>query len=321
MSDITPVIPVASSSVQGPETEPYASNSMNDIEVLPIHQKRYPEGLGHLAIGGDAVLPREATDFYEINSEIMSKYVDKFTGHNKFSDFQKDIDDLELSDDGLPAYELRRMPIGVFIDLLHRTGVISTELFESGQLQSRFAPDQMVVRNGEEHLAGGLRHILLGDIVGGGHDVDTLEDVGIAGPGTDTIYIDPTDKGARRRAVTGATLEQRPDIRFGTGVDSDGDGQSDHVRLSFRHATSQFPENWTTDQVLTAVISASEESPRGMQNNGNFLRTGVIDGVPIIVITNPDGLIVTGYPEYGDLDSAVNTALTGGINNKELVGV
>lgn len=202
---------------------------------------------------------------------------------NKFSSLLRD----QVEHDKNLAYELRHMDESVLIDSLHRAGVISDQLVESGLLQTRFEPNRPRSAN-SLYQVGGLMHILLGDAAGGLHDIDTLHDAGLAGADQDTKVVSISQR-----------YQGKPDIKYGLPVDEDKDGDIDRVDLKVAKGKTQFPENWTTDDVLLSIIAISELPPEpqkpGSQSQANF-HTGVYNGIKVCVITNSAGEIVTGYP-------------------------
>lgn len=207
-----------------------------------------------------------------------------------------------------PAYELRRMPLGKFVEVLVGSGVLSQDLVGSGIL-NRFTPDRLVISENVEQYRGGFRHIFLGDIGGGLHDLDTLEDAGLAGHGTDTRMVEPTSRGDRLRNRIGVPFENNPDLRTGTGMDIDNDGDTDLVRLRHLDAKSQFPEHWTTDQVIRAIVAIADTKGEQIQDGRTVKHTStfldIINGeeveFTITVLTDHEtGLIETSYVGWDD---------------------
>lgn len=185
------------------------------------------------------------------------------------------------------AYELRHLPENALIKSLHARGVISDSLAESGLLETRFAPNRPRTPN-SPYQVGGLMHVLLGDANGGLHDVDTLYDAGLAGVGHDTKVVRISEKYAGK-----------PDIRYGQPVDVDNDGEIDRVDLKVAKGKTQFPEDWTTDEVLLAIIDVSERpaEPQDPKRPSEFTyHFGDFNGVQIRVVKDGEGKIVTAHP-------------------------
>ncbi len=254
---------------------------------------------------GSSVLDSEI----EINSySLLSNYLKDNYNLESFNDVVKAAHDLDEEQEKIPAYELRRMPLDVFVGVLVESGVLSQELVDSGIID-RFSPDRLVVSENIEQYRGGFRHIFLGDIGGGLHDIDTLEDAGLAGEGKDTRRLSPTERGDRYRGKTGSSITENPDLSTGTAMDLDGDGDTDVVRLRRLDARSQFPEHWTTDQVIHQIVAIADTEGEQLEDNKTTRHVGIIteiiDGreveVKITVLTdNESGLIENSYASWGD---------------------
>jgi hypothetical protein len=238
----------------------------------------------------------------------VSLAVNYFSEHKQgFTEVKKASEDLDSGTLDLPAYELRRMPIEVFVGVLVDSGVMSQSIIDRGLLD-RFSPDRLVVSEGVEQYTGAFRHIFLGDIRGGLHDVDTIEDAGLAGAGRDTLRTAPTQKGDKIRNKVGSGIENNPDLRTGTAIDKDGDGETDLVRIRTMDAKSQFPEHWSTDKVIETIVSTADSAGEEM-GDGKTLRHSVvinesIDGsdteFTVVTFTNKEtGLIENSYTLWG----------------------
>jgi hypothetical protein len=275
---------------------------MNYSQELNLKSPEQFANLRSAEFAGSTIVNSEVTlDSTSLISNYLKDYSDTFNhaveGVHKLGNEQGNI----------PAYELRRMPIEVFVGVLVDSGVMSQSIVDRGLLD-RFSPDRLVISEGVEQYTGAFRHIFLGDVRGGLHDVDTIEDAGLAGAGRDTLRITPTQKGDKIRDKVGASVGNNPDLRTGTAIDEDGDGDTDLVRIRTMDAKSQFPEHWSTDKVIETIISAADTAGEEV-GDGKTIRHSVtineiLDGeessITVITYTNKEtGLIENSYASWG----------------------
>ncbi|MFI6029064.1 EndoU domain-containing protein [Amycolatopsis magusensis] len=74
-----------------------------------------------------------------------------------------------------------------------------------------------------------------------------------------------------------------------------------HAAGTGRRATTEFPPEWGGRRILrlvTDVANDPDEPPRRLPN-GRWRASGVRDGVSIVVLVQPDGRVVTGFPTAG----------------------
>jgi len=88
--------------------------------------------------------------------------------------------------------------------------------------------------------------------------------------------------------------ERREHILHGEG------GEGGHLYGSGRGEKTEFPEDWTEDDIIGAIetIANDPSIPAETQPNGRLKKVDVIDGIEIEVIIDPVEGIVTGYPVY-----------------------
>ena len=82
-------------------------------------------------------------------------------------------------------------------------------------------------------------------------------------------------------------------------LDGDENGGGGHRAGTGRPGKSEFPADWTDEQILHHIsdIATDPGAPRVTQGNGNIKVTGTRDGIDITVILDPTGSrIVTGFP-------------------------
>lgn len=197
--------------------------------------------------------------------------------------------------------ELRKLDNDSFKQLLLDAGVISVGLSESGLLD-RFADDDMVTRTVNDREVqtpvSGLKHIFLGDLIGGLHDYDSMEKSGLVGLATDTR---PTKLQRRENGTSRANfITKQP-------IDIDRDGRIDEHIDHNLYTKTQFPEGWTADQVLLAICQVSElpETERAENKDGVFtVHVGETNGVTLRVVMN-DEKIMVGYPVKAQIEEQV----------------
>lgn len=269
-----------------------APESMNSAVAPELAEK-----LGSLPVAQTLELTDTTT--HEL---LKDKLVHELSGT---SDAKQALEQLEMA-----AYELRDLSLEELRDVLVRAGVVSLETLDKHL--GRFSDDRLVQRKlsqGGPVWKGGFRHIFIGDADGGLHDHDTIEDLENAGVLLDEhdTRLVSTDEGGRRRAKQPYVPEiLQPDIRVGISSDFNGDGEPDAVKLTERHASSQFPEAWTMDETIDRVVSVADSA--GQDNGGgNLIHTGefsvIVDGqlieAKLLVYTDKStGKIVGAHPEY-----------------------
>lgn len=79
----------------------------------------------------------------------------------------------------------------------------------------------------------------------------------------------------------------------------DGDASGGGHRFGAGKGKTEFPPDWTDDQIITAIekIANDPQSVASSARRGRKVMRGVENGLPISVVVDPaDGSIVTGYP-------------------------
>jgi len=65
-----------------------------------------------------------------------------------------------------------------------------------------------------------------------------------------------------------------------------------------KRGKSEFPADWSDDKIIQEIEDIANDPATEAQPSGDRLvKTGTRDGVEIKVVIDPDGEIVTGYPE------------------------
>ncbi|WP_033291373.1 EndoU domain-containing protein [Amycolatopsis jejuensis] len=74
-----------------------------------------------------------------------------------------------------------------------------------------------------------------------------------------------------------------------------------HASGTGRRATSEFPPEWSDEQIIAVVKDVANDpgEPRRQQYNGRWRCAGERFGVHVVVLVNGDGQVHTGYPLSG----------------------
>ena len=167
-----------------------------------------------------------------------------------------------------------------------RHGLISEEFSQSGALEA-FSIDRTLGRDA-------LPHILIGDEYGGTHHLPTIIGLGIDGRQIASTVINPNNPNKKRSDYRAAQKIQENGVYEARIVKiTDGTGQV----MEKAKGSSFFPNEWTTQDVLEAVISVSQQPGEHHPTRRAFTHTAKIKGVTVIVNTDDlTGKIVAARP-------------------------
>lgn len=261
------------------------SNFTNEAHMNEADDRlRMERSLGEFSLSAGFLTPEVYEDEYVPSFE--STFGQKITD-SSFNGLSHSLAE-SIAEEPIHAYELRNLSTANFMNLLHERGVISDALYRSGILETRFSPDEIVTdKEGVGHRISGLKHIFLGDVLGGMHDIDTIIDAGIVNEATDTRVI-KTDKVKQNGTYRGH-------VRLGIPIDSDHDSIVEQVDLHEQKKT-QFPEGWTADDVILAAVYAADEGIVIKQIDNGFTEKFLeINGVQMLVHLTQEGQIATAF--------------------------
>lgn len=182
-----------------------------------------------------------------------------------------------------------------FVSTLVQNGLVSQDFVETG-IMNRFAihPD-----NGLD----ALMHVLVGDMDGGAHHLATIASLGIAGRELACRIHKPESSDGWGKQYRKYRQEQQPKDS-GTykvlhvhihGLDH---STGEHITYAKSGGSSMFPDSWSTEQVLEALVAVADTEPtRHDEERHSFTHVAEVGGVKIQVVTNElDGRIITGCP-------------------------
>lgn len=185
-----------------------------------------------------------------------------------------------------------------FVENMVNTGVMSEEFAKSGVLD-RFAYDV-------PHEVDSLMHILVGDKTGGLHHLRTVMDLGVEDR---EVSSELYDANRPDRGVSSFKKEQKvlsSGVYGANNVAIIVDGiryrkltTSDDKDIS--SGSNMFPNEWTAQDVLAAVLQVADEPPIEGANNGlpTQIHDGHVNDVRIRVITDKaNGEILTAFPMH-----------------------
>jgi hypothetical protein len=168
-------------------------------------------------------------------------------------------------------------------------GLISEDFSRSGAIEA-FSMDESLGWDA-------LPHILVGDKYGGAHHLPTIVGLGVEGTQVYSTFVKPE-----------SPKKDRNYYKRSQGVRDNGVFEAKNVRISDEtdrvmekaHGSTFFPNEWTTQQVLEAIIATSQQP--GTHNPDRHSRThvGNVEGVTVTVITDDfTGKIVAAKPGRG----------------------
>lgn len=200
----------------------------------------------------------------------------------------------DMSPLDLPAELLSADTFGITeLELLLGTGALALSYLGTNRDGFLRALDELVARlrpDDQARLEGlarpeapsiplGLALTDVGDVLGVGLRGSAWDGVVGAHPTPDRIHL------TRQRA---------------THILNGDDGGGGHRSGTGTPGKSEFPQSWTLERVLRAALSVARDPTTA--NPGRMSRwvaVGVRDGVKIRVITEPDGEVVTAFPQRG----------------------
>ena len=196
----------------------------------------------------------------------------------KYYDSEQDSDSMNDSEFDRQQFELEMVD----------KGLISSEFYESGVLK-KF---ELNPENGHDSL----KHILIGSERGGLHHLPTQIEVGNVK--TKVASSIASNKPNSKKISKYKAIQKKDE----NGVYRAGDiviSSNKNKRFIKRRGSNMFPDEWSTQEVLEAILLVSNEpiSDNGDENNSRSIHKAQVNGVNIEVITsNSSGNILTAFP-------------------------
>jgi len=199
-------------------------------------------------------------------------------------------------DDAVRLLERRQRYLRALVD----AGELSEEFAASGAA-NKFGLDINVKHN---TAFDALSHILFGEKLGGFHHSRSVAAIDMPGRTVASSIYHPNDIN-HSRASQYTTLSRRQQLQpNGTyrALDVTIQDPGDPVPHIKAKATTVFPDAWSTEQVMRAIIAVAEGGPGDFNGrSATDIHRGIVDGVEIRVETRPeDGMIVGAYPIVPD---------------------
>ncbi len=168
-------------------------------------------------------------------------------------------------------------------------GLISQEFYDSGAL------DYFLLN--EQAQFDGLSHILLGDERGGAHHLRTLQVLGVDSLEVASAVKDPRFPGKSFARVVREQAVRDNGVYRPMHIVSAREQDGHTVRLTKEGGSTMFPDEWSTQEVLEAIIEVSKMDGVPSAQDDAEMHEGTVRGVRMRVFTQPTtGKIMSGVP-------------------------
>ncbi len=174
----------------------------------------------------------------------------------------------------------------VLVDSMVQQRLVSEEFSRSGALDD-FSIDETLGRDA-------LSHILIGDDYGGGHHLPTIIELGVDGRQVASTVINPDNPNKNRAYYRGAQRVKENGVftpKIFNITDSLG------RVLEKTSGSNFFPNEWTTQEVLEAIVETSKQPGEHNPDRRAYIHNSEVNGVRVIVNTDDfTGKIVAARP-------------------------